>query len=119
VFASAFAGAELLEFASVFATGVSALAFVSVLAGTVSDGVSETDSSTETPPCNAGIEIKKAETIKTVAAMIVILESTDAVPRGPNAALDTLLVNNAPASVFPGCSSTDPTSTMHAIKNSA
>ena len=36
------------------------------------------------------------------AATIVIFESTEAVPRGPNAALEILLVNSAPASVFPG-----------------
>ena len=58
--------------------------------------------STDTPPCSAGIEIKSASTIKHEAATIVIFESTEAVPRGPNAALEILLVNNAPASVLPG-----------------
>ena len=36
------------------------------------------------------------------AATIVIFESTDAVPRGPNAAFEILLVKSAPASVLPG-----------------
>ena len=60
-----------------------------------------------------------ADSINTIAAAIVIFESTDAVPRGPNAALETLLVNKAPASVLPGCSNTAPISTMHEIKNNA
>jgi hypothetical protein len=53
-------------------------------------------------PVNAGIEIKRAVSMNTTAAAIVSFERTDAVPRGPNAALDTLLVNKAPASVLPG-----------------
>ena len=57
---------------------------------------------TETPPFNAGIESIKAESIKTVAAMIVVFDKTVAVPREPKALLEMLLVNNAPASVFPG-----------------
>ncbi len=57
--------------------------------------------------------------MKTVAATIVILDSTVAVPRGPNAALETLLVNSAPASVLPGCSNTAPTNAMHEIKKIA
>ena len=72
---------------------------------------------TETLPLRAGIEIRSADSMKTVAAAIVSFESTEAVPRGPNAALDTLLVNSAPASVLPGCSSTAATSTRHEIKN--
>ena len=77
-------------------------AFESTTAGPESIVVSVTVCSTETFPCNAGIDIKNAETMKTEAATIVIFESIDAVPRGPKAALETLLVNNAPASVFPG-----------------
>lgn len=52
------------------------------------------------------------------AAAIVNLDKTEAVPRGPNAALETLLVNKAPASVLPGCSNTAAISTMHETKNS-
>jgi len=74
---------------------------------------------TETLPLNAGIEISKAESMNTVAAAIVSFESTEAVPRGPNAALETLLVNRAPASVLPGCRSTAPIKTMQDMKKSA
>ena len=98
-----------------------------VFAGTVcwsaagaSAGASLPDSlplNTEMFPVRAGIEIKSAVSIKIIAAAMVSFDSTDAVPRGPNAALDTLLVNNAPASVLPGCSSTAATSTMQATKN--
>ena len=96
--------------------GCAAFEFVS--AGAVdSTGVSPTLCSTETYPCSAGIEINKAEIINTHAAAIVIRANTDAVPRGPNAELEILLVNKAPASVFPGCNSTEPTRTTHATKN--
>jgi len=82
-----------------------------------SAGVSAAVFKTETPPLNAGNEIIKADIIKTTAATIVIFERTVAVPRGPNALLETLLVNKAPASVLPGCSKTAPTRTMHETKN--
>jgi hypothetical protein len=72
---------------------------------------------TETPPLNTGIEIINAESMKITAAAIVNFDSTVAVPRGPNALLLTLLVNNAPASVLPGCSNTAATSTIHDRKN--
>lgn len=49
--------------------------------------------------------------------MIVIFERIEAVPRGPNAELEMLLVNNAPASVLPGWSNTVTTSKMQATKN--
>jgi hypothetical protein len=54
-----------------------------------------------------------------VAAAIVIFDKIVAVPRGPKAALETLLVKSAPASVFPGCSKTLAISTMQEIKNNA
>jgi hypothetical protein len=128
---SVFAGAATFAFDSagaaafVFATGAAVFALASLTfafasAGTTdSAGASSLLCSTETLPLSAGIEISNADTIKNAAAAIVNFERTDAVPRGPNAALETLLVNKAPASVFPGCSSTEPTSTMHEIKNIA
>lgn len=64
-------------------------------------------SSTETLPVSAGSESIRAESIKVVAIAIVSFERTDCVPRGFNAALETLLVNRAPASVLPGCKSTE------------
>jgi len=72
---------------------------------------------TETLPLNAGIEINKAVSMRTIDAAIVNFDKTEAVPRGPNAALDTLLVKSAPASVLPGCSKTAATNTMHETKN--
>jgi hypothetical protein len=95
VFALASAGA-VFEFASAVLAGASA-------------GVSGLLDSTETLPVRAGIARNNAESIKVDAAMIVIFERTVAVPRGASAELETLLVNNAPASVLPGCSSTDAT----------
>jgi hypothetical protein len=64
----------------------------------------------------AGIAINKAEIINAVAAPIVILERTEAVPRGPSDALEILLVKSAPASVFPGCKSTEPINATHDAK---
>src|SRR5687767_14935628 len=72
---------------------------------------------TETFPVNAGIESIRAVSMKTTAATIVSLDKTEAVPRGPKAALETLLVNSAPASVLPGCNKTAAIRTMHATKN--
>ena len=102
-------------------TGTDVLAFVSdVLAladEVVSAGVSGFDESTEVLPVSAGIASSNADIIKVVAAPIVTFERTVAVPRGVKAELETLLVNKAPASVLPGCSNTEATSTMHERKN--
>ena len=122
--AGAFAAgaAFAFEFASVagavfeFASAVTAV-FASVLAAGDSAGVSGLLERTDTFPVSAGIARNKAESIKVDAAMIVILESTVAVPRGAKAELDTLLVNSAPASVFPGCSRTAATKTIQDKKN--
>ena len=90
------------------------LVFVSAGA---SAGVSGFAESTETLPVIAGIEINKADRKKAVAAPIVNFDKTVAVPRGPKAELDMLLVNRAPASVLPGCSNTAATKTMQDAKN--
>ncbi len=101
----------VLAFASaVFALTVFAFAFVVA----DSPGLLE---STETSPVKAGIARNSPESINTAAATIVIFDKTVAVPRGVNAELDTLLVNNAPASVLPGCNKTAATSTMQERKN--
>jgi hypothetical protein len=60
-------------------------------------------SSTEREPVNEGSDNAKAINMNAAAAPIVIFANRLAVPRGPNAVLDTLLENNAPASAFPGC----------------
>ena len=114
---SVFAGGA--EFVSVAGTAFASVAGATLVsAGTVdSTGVSPTLCKTETFPCSAGIEIINAENMKTHAAMIVIFARTDAVPRGPKAAFEILLVNSAPASVLPGCSSTVPMRTMQDKKN--
>lgn len=111
------AGADSVAVLAAGAAG-SAFAFelLAVDAG-ASAGVSGFADSTETLPLNAGIEISRAEIIKTTAATIVIFERIVVVPLGVNAELEILLVNNAPASVLPGCKSTAPTSTTHEMKN--
>jgi hypothetical protein len=104
----AFAGAFVFVLASTGAAGCSVFAagssvFVFAAGGVVSvEGDSEVVDKTEMSPVRAGIASNKAEIIKTVAATIVIFDKTVAVPRGPKAALETLLVKSAPASVFPG-----------------
>ncbi len=104
------------------ASAGAAFVFDSTTAGASSvteAGSSATLCSTEAPPCRAGKEIRNATTIKTEAATIVIFERIEVVPRGPKAALETLLVNSAPASVLPGWSNTVPTRVMQAVKNIA
>ncbi len=84
-----------------------------------SAGVSVMPGKTEMLPLRAGIEINRAEIMNNAAAPIVNFDNTEAVPRGANAVLETLLVNKAPASVLPGCSKTEPISTTHEVKNKA
>jgi hypothetical protein len=111
------------EFESVVVAGAAAFAFESgpvlaLAAGAFElelAGASGFDERTETFPFIAGIEISKAIRKKTTAAPIVSFDSTVAVPRGPNAELDILLVNRAPASVLPGCSRTAATKTTQEI----
>ncbi len=76
------------------------------------------DSSTECEPLITGSERINAMSMNAAAAPIVILARMLCVPRGPNAVLETLLVNKAPASAFPGCKSTTTTSTTQARINS-
>jgi hypothetical protein len=100
---------------AVFALASAVFAFVFVvLKASVPSGLLER---TETLPLNAGIARNRADSMNVVAATIVTFDRTVAVPRGLNAELETLLVNNAPASVLPGCSNTAATSTMHETKN--
>ena len=117
----AFASVGAVAFASagaaVFAFASAVLAFVFEL--DASTGASGLLDRTETLPVNAGIARTKADIMNVAAAMIVIFDKTVAVPRGANAELETLLGKRAPASVLPGCSRTDATSTMQEMKNSA
>ena len=101
-------------FASTFAFAV----FASVFAGcVVSVVVSPVVVKTELLPFSAGIANNKAESIKQVAAAIVNFDKTVAVPRGPKALLETLLVKSAPASVLPGWSKTLPINVTQDRKN--
>lgn len=106
--ASAAAGAAVFVLAS-----TAGFAVFAVLAAVPSGLLDKT----ETLPVKAGIDKSSAESMNRMAAVIVTLDRTVAVPRGANAELETLLVNNAPASVLPGCKSTAAMSTMHERKN--
>ncbi len=95
--------------AALVESGVAVLLFVSAGASGLLDN-------TDTFPVRAGIDNKRADTINNPAAAIVTFDKIVAVPRGASAELETLLVNNAPASVLPGCSKTAAISTMHERK---
>lgn len=99
-------------FASTFVFAV----FASVFAG-CSVVVSLVVDKTEISPVKAGIASNNAESIKQVAATMVTFERTVAVPRGPKALLETLLVKSAPASVLPGWSKTLPIKLTQDRKN--
>ena len=101
------AGAAVFEFES------AELVFEFELASTGASGLLDR---TDTLPVNAGIASNRAETMNNAAAVIVTFERMVAVPRGARAELDTLLVNNAPASVLPGCNNTAAISVMHERK---
>jgi hypothetical protein len=69
-------------------------------------------------PLIAGNDNIKAVSMNPAAAPIVIFASNVCVPRGPNAVLDTELVNKAPASALPGCNSTTKIKMTQARMNS-
>ena len=84
----------------------------------VATGTSETpDCKTELVPLTAGSDNERAISMKAAAAPIVIFASNVCVPRGPNAVLETELVNRAPASAFPGCNNTTKIRMMQARMN--
>jgi hypothetical protein len=114
-----FAGTSLLAGpdTSGFEAGTSVFAAGASVEAGASAGASGFAERTETLPVSAGIASSRAESINTTAALIVTFDNTVAVPRGANAELDTLLVNNAPASVLPGCNKTAATNTRHERKN--
>ena len=75
--------------------------------GVAETGASDTpDCKTELVPLTDGKDSERAISIKAAAAPIVIFANSVWVPRGPNAVLETELVNKAPASAFPGCNNT-------------
>lgn len=87
--------------------------------GTGDDAGTVVDCKTECEPVRAGCERASAIKRNEKAAPIVIRTRMLAVPRGPNAVLETLLVNSAPASDLPGCSRITTISTPHERINSA
>src|SRR5882672_9169278 len=96
---------------AVVAAGDATGAGVGVASGAV-------DCKTEWEPVTPGSESINAKSIKPAAAPIVIFERILAVPRGPNAVLDTLLENKSPAPDLPGCKSTTITKTTQDRINS-
>jgi len=99
------------------ATGTAAFAAGSTDGFAFAAGASGLLDRTDTLPVRAGIESNRADNINKTAAAMVTFDKTVAVPRGLKAELETLLVNNAPASVLPGCRSTAAIRTMHERKN--
>jgi hypothetical protein len=69
-------------------------------------GAAGADCNTEREPLNDCKPSASASSMNAAAAPIVIFAKRLAVPRGPNAVLDNVLENNAPASALPGCSNT-------------
>jgi hypothetical protein len=66
-------------------------------------GSSACDSNTDREPVRVGRPRVSAINMNAAAAPIVIFARRLAVPRGPNAVLETLLEKSAPASALPGC----------------
>jgi hypothetical protein len=64
-------------------------------------------------PVTAGSESVNAVIMKAAAAPIVIFDNKVAVPRGPNAVLETELENRSPAPDLPGCSRITRIKVMH------
>lgn len=75
------------------------------------------DCKTEREPVMPGSESISAINMKLAAAPMVIFPSMLAVPRGPNAALDTLLEKRSPAPDLPGCNRITTTSTTQESMN--
>jgi hypothetical protein len=71
----------------------------------------DVDCNTECEPVIAGNESMRAISMNAAAAPMVIFARMLAVPRGPNAVLERLLENSAPASALPGCKRTTTIST--------
>ena len=105
------AAGAVLAAGAALAAGEATGAGVGVASGAV-------DCKTECEPVTPGSESINAKSIKPAAAPIVILERMLAVPRGPNAVLDTLLENRSPAPDLPGCNSTTITKTTQDRINS-
>jgi hypothetical protein len=86
--------------------------------GVAAGAVSGVDSRIERAPLNTGKLSVNAISMNAAAAPIVIFAKRLAVPRGPNAVLETVFEKSAPASALPGCSRITTTRMMHARMNS-
>ena len=127
-FASGLAAAAGLSdgFASLAACGAGAAG--AVVTGAVAgegegdgcgDGAgADVDCKIEREPVKTGCPNARAINKNEAAAPIVILARMLAVPLGPNAVLETLLVKSEPASALPGCSRITTISTMQLRINS-
>jgi hypothetical protein len=69
----------------------------------VAVGTSPAVSNTDREPVSEGSASIRAINMNAAAAPIVIFASKLAVPRGPNAVLESVFENKAPASALPGC----------------
>jgi hypothetical protein len=76
------------------------------------------DCNTDREPVKIGKPSANAINMNAAAAPIVIFANRLAVPRGPNAVLDSELEKSAPASALPGCSRITTTRMMHERMNS-
>ena len=115
VFAAPLEAGEVATDGAAVAPGAAVAAGDACGVGVVSAGA---DCITDLGPVNDGNARINAISMKTAAAPMVTFESNDAVPRGPNAVLETLLLKSAPASDFPGCNRIAITRTMQAkMKN--
>ena len=106
------AAGEALVVAACEAAGEAAGASLAAgeAAGAAGVGVASgaVDCKTEREPVTPGNESISAISMKAAAAPIVIFDRMLAVPRGPNAVLETLLENRSPAPDLPGCNKTTP-----------
>jgi len=84
----------------------------------VATGAAGADCNTDREPLKIGKPSASAISMNAAAAPIVIFASRLAVPRGPNAVLDNVFENNAPASALPGCSSITTIRITHERMNS-
>jgi hypothetical protein len=98
--------AGAVEAGATLATGEAAGTGVGVASASV-------DCRTDDEPVTPGKDKVSATSMNAAAAPIVIFDKMLAVPRGPNAVLETLLEKRSPAPDFPGCNKITTTSTMH------
>ena len=80
----------------------------------VATGALSPPDNTDREPVRIGKPSASAININATAAPIVIFASRLAVPRGPNAVLESVLEKSAPASALPGCSNITTIKIRHA-----